>query len=189
MACCRMSRFVRMPGFPDSQGELSVAWGIGGPGQGVPCKARDRVDVSTVSGLVAETAVGLDAKNAGVSAFHDAVFVEDIASPDALTRRSCPSRTDWTRTSRASCGSLSGASRRVAKELSGLSSGSGTASSPVRRSWDAPPRSPAPFREHPQRLRAFRRTVPHAHALRSAGGGPRLRTRRPGRPDSSDMGH
>ncbi|MGW6275098.1 hypothetical protein [Streptomyces sp. NPDC055060] len=40
--------------------------------------------MATVSALVAENALGLDAKNAGVSAFHDAVPVEDIASPDGL---------------------------------------------------------------------------------------------------------
>lgn len=50
----------------------------------IPCKERDRVGVSTVAALVAETAVGLGGKSAGVMAFHDAIPVEDIASPDRL---------------------------------------------------------------------------------------------------------
>ncbi|WP_371647876.1 MULTISPECIES: hypothetical protein [unclassified Streptomyces] len=48
------------------------------------CKERDRAGVSIVSALVAETAVGLGGRSAGVMAFHDATPVEDIASPDHL---------------------------------------------------------------------------------------------------------
>ncbi|MER6162394.1 hypothetical protein ABT147_44060 [Streptomyces sp. NPDC001868] len=83
----------------------------------VPCKERDRVGVSTVSALVAETAVGLDGKNAGVSAFHDAVPVEDLASPDGLDAPIVP-------LARGLAGDLDRflrqpqrGSRRVAKEL------------------------------------------------------------------------
>lgn len=50
----------------------------------VLCEERDRAGVSTVSALVAENTVGLDAKIAGVSALHDVLPVEDIASPDGL---------------------------------------------------------------------------------------------------------
>lgn len=83
----------------------------------VPCRARDRIGVSTVSALVAETAVSLDARNSGVSAFHDAVSVEDIASPDRLDAPIVP-------LARGMAGDLDRflrqpqrGSRRVAKEL------------------------------------------------------------------------
>ncbi|MFB8382732.1 hypothetical protein [Streptomyces rubiginosohelvolus] len=48
------------------------------------CRDRDRAGVAAVSALVAQTAVGLYGPQSGVAAFHDAVPVEDIASPDGL---------------------------------------------------------------------------------------------------------
>ncbi|WP_327241593.1 hypothetical protein [Streptomyces sp. NBC_01320] len=156
---------------------------------GVPCKERDRVGVSTVSALMAGTAVGLDGRNSGVSAFHDAVPVEDIASPDGLDAPIVP----LARVGR-------GPRPLPAAAAAGFSPcGKGTSPAdsadqeqPVRRGGGHGARCSGhrrPFRERPQRLRAFLGAVPRAHAPRSAGGGPRLRTRRSGRPDSSGMGH
>ncbi|WP_228925292.1 hypothetical protein [Streptomyces sp. DH7] len=48
------------------------------------CRDRDRAGVAAVSALVAQTAVGLYGAQSGVAAFHDAVPVEDIASPDGI---------------------------------------------------------------------------------------------------------
>jgi hypothetical protein len=48
---------------------------------GRPCRERDRAGVSSVAALVVENVVTLYGKGAGVAAFHDAVPVEDIASP------------------------------------------------------------------------------------------------------------
>lgn len=49
---------------------------------GVLCRERGSVGVSTVPALVAENAVGMSGRDAGVSAFHDALPVEDLAGPD-----------------------------------------------------------------------------------------------------------
>lgn len=83
----------------------------------VPCKERDRAGVSTVSALVAENAVGLDAKNAGVSAFHDAVPVEDIASPDGLDAPIVPLARGLDQDLERFLRQPQRGSRRVAKEL------------------------------------------------------------------------
>ncbi|MGW2688952.1 hypothetical protein ACWC6I_38065 [Streptomyces sp. NPDC001414] len=83
----------------------------------VPCKERDRVSVSTVSALVAENAVGPDAKNAGVSAFHDADPVEDIASPDGLDAPIVPLARGLDQDLERFLRQPQRRSRRVAKEL------------------------------------------------------------------------
>ncbi|MBQ0887150.1 hypothetical protein KBZ94_19785 [Streptomyces sp. RM72] len=132
----------------------------------VPCKERDRVGVSTVSALVAENAVGLDAKNAGVSAFHDAVPVEDVASPDGLDAPIVPLARGLDQDLERFLRQPQRARAGWQSNFSGLSSGSGTASSRARRSWNAPPRSPAPFsRTSPTTMGIF--SVPYlAHMLR-----------------------
>ncbi|MGD1220487.1 hypothetical protein AB9Q10_18895 [Streptomyces krungchingensis] len=84
---------------------------------GVPCKERDRVGVSTVSALVAETAVGLGGTDAGVMAFHDAVPVEDIASPDQLDAPIVPLARGLGQDLQRFLRQPQRGSRRVAKEL------------------------------------------------------------------------
>ncbi|MEU6495744.1 hypothetical protein ABZ890_36040 [Streptomyces sp. NPDC046984] len=87
------------------------------PHDGVPCEERDRVGVSTVSALVAETAVGLGRTSAGVMAFHDAVPVEDIASPDHLDAPIVPLARGLDQDLERFLRQPQRGSRRVAKEL------------------------------------------------------------------------
>ncbi|MEU0966503.1 hypothetical protein ABZ357_14225 [Streptomyces sp. NPDC005917] len=83
----------------------------------VPCKERDRVGVSTVSALVAETAVNLKGKDSGIAAFHDAVPVEDIASPDGLDTPIVPLTRELAEDLDRFLRQPQKGSRRVAKEL------------------------------------------------------------------------
>ncbi|MFD9444217.1 hypothetical protein ACFWBR_38035 [Streptomyces sp. NPDC060006] len=83
----------------------------------IPCKERDRVGVSTVSALVAETAVGLGGTSAGVMAFHDAIPVEDIASPDGLDAPIVPLARGLDEDLERFLRQPQRGSRRVAKEL------------------------------------------------------------------------
>lgn len=71
--------------------------------ENVACKDRDRVGVSSLSALVANTAVNVYGKDAGVGAFHDAVPIEDIAAPDNQDEPIVPLRAGWPETSNGSC--------------------------------------------------------------------------------------
>lgn len=83
----------------------------------VPCKERDRVGVSTVSALVAEVAVGVGGVSAGVMAFHDAIPVEDVASPDGLDAPIVPLARGLSEDLDRFLRQPQRGSRRVAKEL------------------------------------------------------------------------
>ncbi|MFD5624277.1 hypothetical protein [Streptomyces yangpuensis] len=81
------------------------------------CKERDRVGVSTISALVAETAVSRYGKDSGVAAFHDAVPVEDIANPDSLDTPIVPLARGLAEDFDRFLRQPQTGSRRVAKEL------------------------------------------------------------------------
>lgn len=84
---------------------------------GLPCKDRDRVGVSTISALVAHTAVSFYGKDSGTAAFHDAVPVEDIASPDGLDTPIVPLARGLAEDLDRFLRQPQRGSRRVAKEL------------------------------------------------------------------------
>ncbi|MFE9455045.1 hypothetical protein [Streptomyces sp. NPDC006739] len=155
----------------------------------IPCKERDWVGVSTVSALVAETAVGLDSRNSGVMAFHDAVPLEDIASPDRLDEPIVPLARGLDEGLARFLRQPQRGSRRVAKELlrpvQRIRNGQFAGAAVMER---AAPVTGALFESVPNDC-ALLRAVPRAHAPRAAGGGSRLRTRRLGRPESSGMAH
>ncbi|MEV0938623.1 hypothetical protein ACIBMX_47075 [Streptomyces phaeochromogenes] len=84
---------------------------------GVLCRERDHVGVSTVPALVAETAVGLYGRNSGVSAFHDALPVEDLAGPDGQDEPIVPLARGLAEDLSRFLRQPQRGSRRVAKEL------------------------------------------------------------------------